>query len=101
MKKLFVFAACLMCVAMSAGIGLAQEKAMNKVPPKKVSMDTNYDGKIDRIEIYDSDGEIARLESDTNGDGIIDEWIVFDKGNPVKKEKDTNGDGKPDVWVEY
>jgi hypothetical protein len=72
-----------------------------QVPPKKVTMDTNYDGKADRVELYDSDGQIERLETDTNDDGVIDEWVTFEKGRPVKKEKDTNADGKPDVFVEY
>ena len=100
MKRSPIFAIYIICLAL-AGTGQAQERTLNKVPPKKVTMDTNYDGKADRVELYDKDGEISRLESDTNEDGIIDEWIVFDKGDPVKKEKDTNGDGKPDVWVEY
>ncbi len=72
-----------------------------QVPPKKVSMDTNYDSKIDRVEFYDTRGQISRLETDTNNDGIIDEWVTFDREIPIKKEKDTNADGKPDVWVEY
>ncbi len=79
----------------------AKGEAPKQIVPKKVQMDTNYDGKVDRIEIYDDEGHISRVESDTNNDGIIDEWITFDKGSPVKKEKDTNGDGKADVFVEY
>lgn len=76
-------------------------EAPKQIVPKKVQMDTNYDGKVDRIEIYDNDGHISRVESDTNNDTIIDEWITFENGNPSKKEKDTNADGKADVFVEY
>lgn len=78
-----------------------KDVSLTQVAPKKVEMDTNYDGKADRIEIYDDAGQIVRLESDTNSDSIIDEWVIFEKGNPVKKEKDTNADGKADVWVAY
>jgi len=80
----------------------AEEKTQSvPIAPKKVEMDTNYDGKVDRIELYNPEGQIVRLESDTNGDGVIDEWVVFEKEKPIKKEKDTNADGKADVWVEY
>ncbi len=79
----------------------AKGEAPKQIVPKKVQMDTNYDGKVDRVEIYDNGGQISRLESDTNNDTIIDEWITFENGSPSKKEKDTNGDGKADVFVEY
>ncbi|MFA6079111.1 MAG: hypothetical protein WC779_05135 [Candidatus Omnitrophota bacterium] len=79
----------------------ANKEAPKQIVPKKVQMDTNYDGKVDRIEIYDEEGNIQRVESDTNNDTIIDEWITFEKGSPAKKEKDTNADGKADVFVEY
>lgn len=79
----------------------AAEDSLKQIPPKKVEMDTNYDGKVDRVEHYNAEGIVVRLETDTNGDGIMDEWIVFENGSPVKKEKDTNNDGAPDVWVEY
>ena len=69
--------------------------------PKKLEMDTNYDGRVDRIEVYDSEGRTQRLDVDTNGDGIFDEWMVFEKGKPKMKGKDRNGDGRTDTWIEY
>ena len=79
----------------------AKQKPKSTLSPKKVNVDTNYDGKIDRTEVYNEVGEIISVESDTNGDTIIDEWIIYEKGKPIKSEKDINDDGKPDVWVDY
>ena len=69
--------------------------------PKKVEIDSNYDGKIDRVETYNSKGQIEEVEIDSNNDGKADQWIIYKNGKPLKSERDTNGDGKPDVWVEY
>ncbi len=73
----------------------------SQVKPKEIKMDRNYDGVVDRIEIYDLKGVITRVESDTNGDGKIDEWVYYEEGIPVKGEKDINGDGKPDTTLYY
>jgi hypothetical protein len=100
MKHVRYIALIVVCILL-AGICAAQEEALKKVMPKKVEVDTNYDGKIDRVESYDTDGQIMKVESDTNGDGNIDEWVVYKAGKPTKSEKDTNGDGKADVWIEY
>ena len=72
-----------------------------KVAPKKVEIDSNFDGVIDRIEHYNKSGQVVRVETDTNFDGKYDEWVHYKNGKVVKAEKDTNGDGKPDTWMEY
>ena len=72
-----------------------------QIIPKKVSADTNYDGKPDRIEHYDEAGRIVKVEADGNDDGIMEETVVYSGGRPVKSMRDTNGDGKPDVWVDF
>ena len=77
---------------------LAQQK---QVKPREIKMDTNFDGVVDRVEIYDKDKVIIRVEADTSGDGKMNEWIYYKNGNPAKAEKDTNGDGKPDTWLAY
>ena len=69
--------------------------------PKKVQVDSNYDGVVDRLEYYDKSGQIIRVESDTDFDGRYDEWVYYKNGKVEKAEKDTNGDGKPDTWIEY
>lgn len=89
---------------------IEQEKPVNQAPadkmgkpaiPKKLEMDTNYDGRVDRIEMYDSEGRIQRLDLDTNGDGNFDEWMIFENGKPRMKGKDRNEDGRTDTWIEY
>lgn len=69
--------------------------------PKKAEVDTDFDGVVDRIEYYDNSGQVDRVELDTTGDGLINEWVTYKNGLPVKSERDTNNDGKPDVWMEY
>jgi len=72
-----------------------------QVVPRKVSVDTNYNGKPDRIEYYDEKGLVVKVESDPDEDGIVDETIFYEKGKPVKGSKDVNKDGKPDVWIDF
>ena len=85
----------------SAAPAPAKQPDQQQFVPKRVEVDTNYDGKIDRTEIYDASGQISKVEISSKGDGVVDEWITYKNGVPVKKEKDTNGDGKPDVWITY
>lgn len=110
MKKIAAVAAALVfaclhtCFAEEPQQGVAgqtQQAEQTKIAPKKVEVDSNYDGKPDRTEIYDANGRIARVEADTNSDGKIDDWIVYENGNPAQEQRDSNGDGKPDVWIEY
>lgn len=79
----------------------AAQDAQKEFKPKKVEVDTNFDGKVDRVEHYDANGQITRVEQDTAGTGKANEWVIYKNGNPVRKEKDTNADGKPDVWIDY
>jgi antitoxin component YwqK of YwqJK toxin-antitoxin module len=74
---------------------------VSQVKPKEIKVDRNYDGLVDRLEIYDAQGVITRAESDINGDGKIDEWVYYEEGAPVKGEKDINGDGEPDTTLAY
>jgi hypothetical protein len=69
--------------------------------PKKREMDTNYDGRVDRIEVYDSEGRVVRLDVDTDFDGIFEEWMIFENGKPKIKGVDRNKDGRTDTWIEY
>ncbi|MBU0548690.1 MAG: hypothetical protein KJ710_02965 [Candidatus Omnitrophica bacterium] len=90
-------------------VALAEQQASQKtetakasqVKPKEIKVDRNYDGVVDRIEIYNAKGVIIRNESDTNSDGKIDEWIYYEVGVPIKGEKDINGDGNPDTTLIY
>lgn len=100
MRRIAIFV--IIAVAIfSLGVCVAEDAQQKQFVPKKVEVDTNYDGKIDRIEYYDNNGQIMRVEQDTAGKGVINEWIIYKNGVPMRKEKDTNGDGKPDVWIDY
>ena len=78
----------------------AESSSQVKITPKKIQVDSNYDGKIDRTEYYDSEGRPVKTEADNDNDGVVDETVMFKDGKPVKSEKDTNKDGKPDVWID-
>lgn len=102
MKKAVAVVIFLSAVFFAGAICTAEDISQQKqFTPKKVEVDTNYDGKIDRAEYYDDKGQIMKVEDDTTGMGKINEWIYYKNGVPFKKEKDTNGDGKPDVFVSY
>ncbi|MFA5431235.1 MAG: hypothetical protein WC329_08765, partial [Candidatus Omnitrophota bacterium] len=84
MKKSFLLAVTMMtmtvtgqALAASQAAAASQDKAA-QVKPKEAKVDRNYDGVIDRIEYYDSKGTILRVETDTNNDGKMDEWVYYE-----------------------
>jgi hypothetical protein len=90
------------CCSLYAVDAAKAEKAHQaQISPKKVSIDTIGDGKPHRWEYYDGEGNVTKVESDNDGNGVIDETVIYEKGRPVKSWKDTKGTGKTDVWVEY
>ena len=106
MKKAVVWS---LCVIAAGFIGIssvsAQEEArraqVQQFRAREIRLDRNYDGIVDRIEIYDEKGVIIRIETDTTGNGKMNEWIYFKDGNPTKGERDINEDGKVDTWLRY
>ena len=105
MKKIVMVLAVLICVGLVAQEAYCADNTVKaptptQVVPKKVRVDSNFDGKVDRIETYDSDGKPVKVEADNDFDGIMDETLVYQDGKPYKTEKDTNKDGKPDVWID-
>ncbi|MFH1790385.1 MAG: hypothetical protein ABH885_00145 [Candidatus Omnitrophota bacterium] len=96
--RYLVIAALLAMFAANACAAPVQQK---NVTPKKIEVDTNYDGKVDRTEYYSDVGMIERVETDINGDGRPNEWLYYEEGKVVRQEQDTNDDGEPDVWVQY
>jgi hypothetical protein len=92
---------CGMMYAADKAAAASGDKEQVQIMPKKVTADTNYDGKTDRTEYYDAEGRVQMVEIDSDGDGIVDETIIYKDGKPVKSARDTNRDGKPDVWVEF
>jgi len=99
MKLIYSFiAAGFLFIILFTPISDAEEQAQPM--PKKITMDTNKDGKPDRWEMY-KDGKIEKLETDSNYDGVVDEIGYFKDGKIVKIEKDADFDGKMDRWIEY
>jgi len=94
---------CLFLIGFTCAIVVAAEEpaAPQQVKAKEIRIDRNYDGVADRVEIYDTKGVIARIESDVNSDGKIDEWVYYENNVPVKGEKDLNADGKADTTLIY
>ena len=88
----------LFVITVACNLAWAKEEV---VKPRKAEVDSNFDGTVDRVEYYDEKGGVIRVESDTNFNGVYDEWVYYKDGKVVKAEKDTNGDGKPDTWIEY
>ena len=93
--------------------------------PLCMELDTNKDGTLDLLRVFDDAGEIESEEADRNYDGKSDVWITYEKGLILKVafdtqfkgladethyyrdgklkriERDRNGDGKVDVWEFY
>lgn len=85
-----------------AGSTAAATTAAANVPiPQRVEVDRNYDGVPDRFEYYNKDSTVDHIETDTDFNGKVDEWVYYKNGIVEKAEKDTNGDGKPDTWMKY
>ncbi len=111
MKKLVILCVCLAIVGLFCLDAIAAPAQKQQPPqaqakpqqfkPKEAKIDRNYDGVVDRIEVYDEKGLILRVEADTNGDGKMDEWVYYEAGIPVKGEKDLNADGKADTAMFY
>jgi hypothetical protein len=65
--------------------------------------DFDFDGKWDYNGIYDpKTGTLAEVERDTNFDGKFDVRESYDSsGQLISAQRDRNGDGKPDQWEQY
>jgi hypothetical protein len=110
MKRLIVFCLCGLVLSFTNIDSVSAQKESEKkvatprtqkVKAKEIKLDRNYDGKIDRLEVYDEKGRVVRIEADTTGDGKMNEWIYFKDGVRSKAEKDVNGDGKVDSFLTY
>ena len=62
--------------------------------------DFDFDGRLDQLSFYER-GELVRQELDTNFDDIIDTWLWCSDGWVARAERDRQRDGKPDVWETY
>jgi hypothetical protein len=65
--------------------------------------DFDYDNKWDTFSIYDTKTTaLAEVERDTNFDGKFDVKEAYDSAGALASiRRDRNGDGQPDVWEQY
>lgn len=67
---------------------------MGRKQPVRVDVDTDFDGRIDRWEYYDDDGKLVKVGAARRG-GSPDMWMVLDEqGHVVRREYDDDHTGK-------
>lgn len=72
----------------------------NLVKVKMISTKSKNSKDSSKHSILESLEQTAR-QFDSNGDGRVDTWREFQRGQVNKISHDTNGDGKPDVFKEF
>jgi hypothetical protein len=65
----------------------------------RLSLDRDYDERIDYLVEYDAANRKVREELDFNFDGRMDDFYFFEEGQLARQEVDSNFDGRIDVWV--
>lgn len=88
-------------IVLLSSVFAEQPAAKQQFKPKEIKIDRNYDGIVERTEIYDDKGLVQRVEVDSDADGKINEWIYYERGVAVKGGKDLNKDGKADITMIY
>jgi hypothetical protein len=110
MKKLLVLGGVFLSMVALFSVGNVMAAVQEKVPapvsgqkimPKEVRVSTKHNDIIDRIEFYDDNGKISRIEVSTKGDGKMDEKVYYKDGIAVKGEKDANGNGIIETTMFY
>jgi len=90
----------------------------------RMEADGNGDGVVDRWEYYGTTGDLDRLGTSSESDGVEDTWVVqsgeqmrvdistrrdgvadrhelHENGTLLRAEQDTNGDGRIDQWQRF
>ncbi len=66
---------------------------------KRIEVDSDYNGIVDRVIRFDSEGKTDYEEYDFDLDGIIDTFYYYGELGLEHQEIDSNGDSKIDIWV--
>jgi hypothetical protein len=104
MKSLLSAAAMLV---LAAALGSAQVPPIagaTIAPPRgspgtSSALDTNGDGVVDYSVVYDRGGLVAEEDMDSNFDGKMDTFYYYRGGDLQRVEIDSNFDGKVDIWI--
>jgi hypothetical protein len=64
-------------------------------------VDTNLDGIKDVVRTYNERGEALKETADTDFDGKVDTWVVFNRGKIAKVAVDHSRNGTPDEMRVY
>lgn len=62
--------------------------------------DFDRDGRVDEIALYDAGALVERRQGTTLA-GKLDTWQYFERGRVVRMERDSNGDDVVDQWWEF
>lgn len=83
------------------GNGVADVRTyMQAGKPVRLEGDANADGKTDRWEYYDANGQVTRVGASSLQDGVEDTWIVS-AGRDRRMERSMARDGRVDRWEFY
>ena len=106
---LLVLSLCFLTQVLSASPGRAVDSNSDGIPDQwyemtngqieRVSMDRNFDTRIDYNVEYGFGHQKLYEELDFNHDGCMDDFYFFEEGKLIRQEVDTNYDGAVDVWV--
>jgi len=66
---------------------------------KRIEVDSDYNGVIDRVIRFDAEGKTDYEEYDFDMDGQIDTYYFYGEEGLERQELDSNGDGEIDIWV--
>jgi hypothetical protein len=92
-----------------AGRGVPDMVEVLFFPPGRASdgrivcmeLDTNHDGALDLLRVFNEKGELESEEADRNYDGKSDVWITYESGVIVKQEFDVTFHGAKDEFDYY
>ncbi|MBR9986015.1 MAG: hypothetical protein KFF68_08900, partial [Desulfosarcina sp.] len=85
---------CLFCAAL---LLLPNPTAPLAARTRTMERDIDMDGTIDQVAHMDKDGKLARLDIDSNKDGLFDKVQFYREGKLIRIESDRNLDGKVDA----
>jgi hypothetical protein len=67
----------------------------------RVGLSQRDDGRMDAEAFYTPTGELSRMRVSTRRDGVFDRTEYYEQQVLVRSEDDTDGDGRADKWDTY